>query len=87
MERPCQDQRHGVSFRERILPIMKDFSVFLRDGKIVHIHAVRYRHEGDQHVFERDQKDEDVQFFVESEVIGIVEGRFTSGRARPRREG
>lgn len=55
---------------------MKTFSVLLQDGQIIHIKAKRYRRDGDQYVFERDEPDEDVQFIKETEVKGILEGEF-----------
>jgi hypothetical protein len=51
---------------------MKMFNVYLRDGRIVAVQAVRYRHEGDQYVF-GGKDDSEVQFFMDSEVTGTVE--------------
>ena len=55
---------------------MKKFTVFLKDGATIVVTAKRYRKEGDQYVFERDEPDEDVQFIMASEVNGILEGVF-----------
>ncbi len=49
---------------------MNLYKVFLRDNREAIVTAQRYRREGNQYVFESDH-DEDVQFFVESEVIGV----------------
>jgi len=51
---------------------MKTFNVHLRDGRVVAVNAEAYRHEGDQYVFDKSDSSE-VQFFVDSEVSGIVE--------------
>jgi len=51
---------------------MKMFNVYLRDGRIVAVQAVRYRHEGEQYVFDG-KDDSEVQFFMDSEVTGIIE--------------
>lgn len=51
---------------------MKTFNVHLRDGRVVPVNAEMYRHEGNQYVFDQPGSSE-VQFFVESEVTGIVE--------------
>ena len=51
---------------------MKTFNVHFRDGHIVPVQAETYRHEGNQYVFDQPGSSE-VQFFVESEVTGIVE--------------
>ena len=68
---------------------MKSFNVHLRDGRVVTVQAETYRHEGDQYVFDTANSNE-VQFFVDSEVSGIVEAiqpampRIPSPRFRPR---
>ena len=64
---------------------MKTFSVFLTNGKILHVTAMRYRREGDQYVFEKDEAGEDVQFYKESKVEGILEGKFSAGCPRRRK--
>jgi DNA-binding NtrC family response regulator len=51
---------------------MKPFIVYLRDGRIATVHAEKYRHEGNQYMFDRAGTSE-VQFFVDSEVVGIFE--------------
>jgi hypothetical protein len=51
---------------------MKTFNVHLRDGRVVAVQAEAYRHEGDQYVFDQPDGNE-VQFFIDSEVTGIVE--------------
>ena len=53
---------------------MKTFDVHLRDGRTVKVVAENYRHEGNQYVFDKESDDE-VQFFLDSEVIGVVEAR------------
>lgn len=52
---------------------MRTFNVHLRSGRVVQVQAKSYRHEAEQYVFERGEADEDVQFFVDSEVMGIIE--------------
>jgi hypothetical protein len=51
---------------------MKTFNVYLRDGRVVPVQAETYRHEGEQYVFDKSE-DDDVQFFVYSDVTGIIE--------------
>ena len=51
---------------------MKTFKVYLRDGRIATVHAETYRHEKNQYVFSKTSTSE-VQFSVDSEVIGIFE--------------
>jgi hypothetical protein len=51
---------------------MKKFQIHLRDGRIVTVEADTYRREGSQYVFDKADSSE-VQFFVDSEVTGIVE--------------
>jgi hypothetical protein len=51
---------------------MKTFNVHLKDGRVVTVHAETYRHEAEQYVFDQPGSSE-VQFFVDSEVTGIVE--------------
>lgn len=55
---------------------MKTFTVFLKDNKTVQVEAKTYRHEGNQYVFDSDEHDAEVQFFLDSEVVGIVIGKF-----------
>ena len=52
---------------------MRTFRVYLRDGRSATVSADAYRHEGKQYVFSRASTSE-VQFFVDSEVVGISEG-------------
>ena len=49
---------------------MRRFKVLLRDSKEEYVEAQRYRREDDKYVFENDGDDE-VQFFLQSEVVGI----------------
>ena len=63
---------------------MKTFNVHLRDGKVVIIRAETYRHEGEQYVFDQSNSSE-VQFFVDSEVTGIVEAIPSAIASVPRR--
>jgi hypothetical protein len=58
--------------------IMKTFTVFLTDGNTIQILAKRYRKDGDQYVFERDEEGEEVQFLDASFVKGILQGAFAS---------
>lgn len=51
---------------------MKTFNVYLRDGRVVPVHAETYHVDNDQYVFVRPD-DSEVHFFVVSEVSGIVE--------------
>jgi hypothetical protein len=50
---------------------MKTFRVFLREGHSVLVAAKIYRHEGQQYVFDGED-DSEVQFFLDSEVTGII---------------
>ena len=50
---------------------MKSFNVHLRDGRTVAVEATGYTHDSNQYVFSRD--DAELQFFVDSEVIGVSE--------------
>ena len=49
---------------------MKTFKVYLHDGRIATILADTYRHDGNQYVFDK-TGDSELQFFVDSEVVGI----------------
>jgi DNA-binding NtrC family response regulator len=51
---------------------MKTFTVYLRDGRVATVHADAFRHEENQYVFSKGGTSE-VQFFVDSEVVGIFE--------------
>ncbi len=51
---------------------MKTFKVYLRDGRIATVRAEAYRHESNQYKFDKSGTSE-VQFFVDSEVVGIFE--------------
>ena len=51
---------------------LKEFIVYLRDKREVHILAETYRRDGEQYVFDKPGSDE-VQFFQESDVAGIIE--------------
>jgi hypothetical protein len=59
---------------------MKKYTVFLKDGATIVITAKRYRKDGDQYVFERDEPNEDVQFILASMVNGILEGEFRANQ-------
>ena len=50
---------------------MKTFNAHLRDGRTVAVEATRYPHDSDQYVFWLE--DAEVQFFIDSEVIGVSE--------------
>jgi hypothetical protein len=51
---------------------LKHFIVYLRDNREVQILAETYRHDGEQYVFDKPGSNE-VQFFLASEVIAIIE--------------
>jgi hypothetical protein len=59
---------------------MKKFTIFLKNGSTVMVLAKRYRKEGDQYVFDRDEPNEDVQFILAADVKGILEGEFTKSQ-------
>ena len=51
---------------------MKTFNVYLRDGRVIPVHAETYHVDNNQYVFVRPD-DAEVHFFVMDDVSGIVE--------------
>jgi hypothetical protein len=62
---------------------MKTFNVYLRDGRVVPVHAETYHVDSNQYVFVRPD-DSEVHFFLMSEVSGIVEAPKFAFEAVPR---